>query len=308
VPLLLGVGYSASIGGIATPIGTPPNGVFMAVYRNVTGLSVPFHEWMMLGCVVALLMLVAAWVVLCWGIRGVKSVEMEHGGRWTSAQSRTLIVFGFAALAWITREIPFGGWAGLLENWLGITEAGDTTVAIIAVLALFLIPSGDPEGGRLLDWATASTIPWGVLILFGGGIAIATAFESSGLSAVIGEGVEGLRNLPPLAVIATVCLMVTFLSEVTSNTATSNILMPILAATATANDMDPALLMIPATLSNSLAFMMPVGTPPNAIVYGTGQVGIAAMVRYGLVLNLIGVAIVSLVCWKLLPIVIGARG
>jgi sodium-dependent dicarboxylate transporter 2/3/5 len=301
VPLLLGVAYAASIGGIATPIGTPPNGVFLAVYHGVTGQSVPFHQWMILGGTVAILMLTSAWLVLCWGLRGAAAVEFERAKSWTAAQKRTLAVFGIAALAWITREIPYGGWSALV----GPTAAGDMTVAIVAVLALFLIPNADAEGGRLLDWQTAASIPWGVLILFGGGIAIATAFESSGLSAVIGETVHGVRDWPVLAVIAVICLGITFLSEVTSNTATSNILMPILAAAAKANGMDPAVLMVPATLSNSLAFMMPVGTPPNAIVYASGQVRIADMVRYGLVLNLVGAAIVALVSWQLLPVVFG---
>jgi sodium-dependent dicarboxylate transporter 2/3/5 len=298
VPLLLGVAYAASIGGIATPIGTPPNGVFLAVYREVTGQSVSFYQWMIVGGAAALLMLVAAWLVLCWGLRAVAPIAIERDVKWTASQKRTLAIFGLAALAWITRDIPLGGWSGLLET----SKAEDMTVAIVAVLALFLIPDGD--GGRLLDWQTAVTIPWGVLILFGGGIAIATAFESSGLSVVIGETVHGIGDWPMLEVLAVVCLGVTFLSEVTSNTATSNILMPILAAAANANGMDPAVLMIPATLSNSLAFMMPVGTPPNAIVYASGQVRIADMVRYGLVLNLIGTAIVSLVCWQLLPVVL----
>jgi sodium-dependent dicarboxylate transporter 2/3/5 len=301
VPLLLGVAYASSIGGIATPIGTPPNGVFLAVYRGITGQTVPFYQWMLIGGAVAILMLATAWLVLCWGLRGVAPLELERNEQWTSAQKRTLMVFGLAALAWITREIPFGGWSGLMES----TAAEDMTVAIVASVALFLIPSGASDGGRLLDWRTAASIPWGVLILFGGGIAIATAFQSSGLSAVIGETVEGVRDWHPLAVIGVVCLSVTFLSEVTSNTATSNVLMPILAAAAKANDMDPAVLMIPATLSNSLAFMMPVGTPPNAIVYASGQVRIADMVRYGLVLNLVGAAIVALVCWLLLPVVLG---
>jgi solute carrier family 13 (sodium-dependent dicarboxylate transporter), member 2/3/5 len=308
VPLLLGIAYSASIGGIATPIGTPPNGVFLAVYRNITGLTVPFHQWMMFAGVVSIGMLAVCWFVLSWGIRGGPAVHVQTGDRWTTAQKRALLVFGLAALAWITREIPFGGWAALAEAWLGVSAAGDTTVAILAVLALFLIPSGEDDGRRLLDWTTAASIPWGVLILFGGGIAIASAWESSGLSAVIGQSAEGLRDLPTLAIIGAVCLVVTFLSEVTSNTATSNILMPILAAAAMANDIDPALLMIPATLANSLAFMMPVGTPPNAIVYGSGRVRIADMVRYGLVLNLAGVVIVTLVSWWLLPIVFGVSG
>jgi sodium-dependent dicarboxylate transporter 2/3/5 len=142
-----------------------------------------------------------------------------------------------------------------------------------------------------------------VLLLFGGGIALAKAFDASGLSTSIGELVSMLRDWPTLAVLATLCVSVTFLSEFTSNTATSNILMPILAAAAAANQMSPALLMVPATLSNSLAFMMPVGTPPNALVFGTGRVRIADMVRYGLVLNLASSAIVTLVCWKLVPLV-----
>lgn len=307
VPLLLGVAYSASIGGIATPIGTPPNGVFQAVYGRITGRTVPFHEWMMLAGLVAILMLIATWLVLAWSVRGVRSVDVKTDEHWTTAQKRTLMVFGLTAISWITREIPFGGWSELLKHFLGVTEAGDMTVAIAAVLALFLIPSGDREGGRLLDWPTAASIPWGVLILFGGGIAIAAAVESSGLSKLLGEAVMGIRELPTLAILAAVCLGVTFLSEFTSNTATSNILMPILAAAAAANGMEPALLMFPATLSNSLAFMMPVGTPPNAIVYGSGHVRIRDMVRYGVVLNLIGAAIVTLVCWKLLPVVFGVK-
>jgi sodium-dependent dicarboxylate transporter 2/3/5 len=170
---------------------------------------------------------------------------------------------------------------------------------------LFLIPSGAGDGKRLLDWETAKQIPWGVLLLFGGGIAIAKAFDSSGLSTSIGSLVDRLQDGPTLAVIGMLCLLVTFFSEFTSNTATSNILMPILAAAAVANKLDPALLMFPATLSNSLAFMMPVGTPPNALVFGTGRVRIAEMVRYGLVLNLASTMIVTLVCWKLLPVVFG---
>jgi sodium-dependent dicarboxylate transporter 2/3/5 len=251
---------------------------------------------------ISLLMMCAAWILLTARLGKTPPVEMPVDRNWTKPQKRTLIVFGLAALAWTTREIPFGGWS----QWLGIAAADDMTVAIAAAIALFLIPSGDEQhGGRLLNWKTAETIPWGILILFGGGIAIATAFQASGLSAEIGKFVQGLRDWPTLAIIATICFTVTFLSEFTSNTATANILMPILAATAKANGMDPALLMIPATFSNSLAFMMPVGTPPNAIAYGSGHVRIADMVRAGFVLNLIGAVIVTLFCWLLLPLVFG---
>lgn len=306
VPLLLGIAYSSSIGGIATPIGTPPNGVFLAAYKTATGNTVPFHEWLLIGGLVAVLMLFVAWVVLTWNLGGVPSVEVETEGEWTTQQKRILTVLGLTALAWITREIPFGGWSALLTDSLGPTEAGDATVALIAVVVLFLLPSGTGDGSRLLDWPTAKKIPWGVLLLFGGGIAIAKAFDASGLSTDIGSLVANLRDWPPLAVIAVLTLAVTFFSEFTSNTATSNILMPILAAAAAANTIEPAVLMFPATLANSLAFMMPVGTPPNALVFGTGRVRIKDMIRYGLVLNLASTAIVTLVCWKLVPYVFDA--
>ncbi len=300
VPLLLSVAYGSSIGGIATPIGTAPNGIFMGVYEEATGLTVPFHQWMMLCVPITIVMMIAAWLLLTYKLGGVDDLEIPPDKQWTTPQKRTLAVFGLACLAWLTREIPFGGWS----TWFGVPGAEDMTVAVAATLLLFIIPSGNGEkGSRLLDWKIAEDIPWGVLILFGGGICLAAGFESSGLSQVIGSLASGLRDWPPVAIVATLCFSVTFLSEFTSNTATANILMPILAATAKANGMNPALLMIPATLSNSLAFMMPVGTPPNAIAYGTGHVKIGHMIRAGFVLNVIGAIIVTLFCWLLLPLV-----
>ncbi len=303
VPLLLGIAYSASIGGVATPIGTPPNGVFMAAYATATGVSVPFHEWFALGSIITVLMLAVAWIVLTWRLGGVPGVEVDSEGEYTVMQKRILVVLGLTALAWITREIPFGGWSELFSTYVGPSAAGDTTVALAAVVALFLLPSGARDGSRLLDWPTAKSIPWGVLLLFGGGIAIAKAFDASGLSTSIGGLVGVLSDWPTLAVLGTLTVSVTFFSEFTSNTATSNILMPILAAAAAANAMAPAMLMIPATFSNSLAFMMPVGTPPNALVFATGRVRITDMVRYGLILNLASSVIVTLVCWKLIPVI-----
>lgn len=300
VPLLLGIAYSASIGGVATPIGTPPNGVFIAAYKTATGASVPFHQWLIVGGTIAVLVLLVAWVVLTWKLSGVPGVDVEIEGEWTTPQKRVLTILGLTALAWITREIPFGGWSTLM----GADQAGDTTVALAAVVVLFLTPSGAGDGTRLLDWETAKKIPWGVLLLFGGGIAIAKAFELSGLSTSIGELVNVLHDWPTLPVLAVLCVVTAFFSEFTSNTATSNILMPILAAAAAANQLEPALLMFPATMCNTLAFMLPVGTPPNALVFGTGRVRMADMVRYGLVLNLAASAIVTFVCWKVLPAVI----
>jgi sodium-dependent dicarboxylate transporter 2/3/5 len=305
-PLMLGIAYSASIGGVTTPIGTPPNGVFQNAYKVATGTTVPFTQWLLVGGLVATLVLFAAWVVLTWRLANVPPIAMEERTAWTVAQKRTLLVFAIAALAWITREIPIGesgagGWAA----WLGVEQVGDTTVAIVAALALFLLPSGDEKGERLLDWPTAAQIPWDVLLLFGGGIAIAKAFEASKLSELIGQVVTTLGDWPTLAVIGTVCVAITFLSEFTSNTATSNILMPVLAAAAKAGGLNPAMLMFPATLSNSLSFMLPVGTPPNAIAFSSGRVRVRDMVRVGIVLNLVGAAVTTLVCWKLLPVVFG---
>lgn len=301
MPLMLGIAYSASIGGISTPIGTPPNGAFQIVYQKTTGVTMPFHTWMAVGGTVAILVLLAAWVVLTWRLSGVPPIELGKRQKWTSAQLRTMAVLAFAAVSWITREIPFGGWS----QWVGFgKDEGDMTVAMIAVLALFLIPSGDEEGNRLLDWETAAKIPWGMLILFGGGIAMASAFDSSKLSQLIGSQVSDLEQWPTVALLSIVCVTVTFLSEFTSNMATANIMMPILAAAATANGLNPAMLMFPATMSNTLSFMMPVGTPPNAIAFGTGRVRMRDMVRIGFVLNLIGAAITTLVCLKLLPVVL----
>jgi sodium-dependent dicarboxylate transporter 2/3/5 len=305
VPLLLSVAYGSSIGGIATPIGTAPNGIFMGVYETATGHAVPFHQWMLLCVPITVVMMFAAWAVLTYGLKDVEHLEIPSDKEWTSPQKRTLAIFGLACIGWITREIPYGGWS----SWLEVPGAEDMTVALAATLLLFIVPSGAGEkGSRLLTWEIAEDIPWGVLILFGGGLCIGTAFEKSGLSLVMGDLTRGLKDWPPLAIIATLCFSVTFLSEFTSNTATSNILMPILAATAKANSLDPALLMIPATLSNSLAFMMPVGTPPNAIVYGTGHLRIGQMVRTGFILNIIGAVIVTLFCWQLLPLVFDHTG
>ena len=189
--------YCASIGGIATPIGTAPNGVFQGVYRELTGYEIPFDQWIIVGSVAAMLMMFASWVVFAFSVRGVTGIHIQTTDRWTQPQIRTLVIFSLAALAWITREVPFGGWSVWMPRINGKSAVGDTTVAVAAALAMFLLPSGERDGTKLLDWKTAVTIPWGVLILFGGGIAIAAAFESSGLSKVIGEAVTGIPSYNP---------------------------------------------------------------------------------------------------------------
>jgi sodium-dependent dicarboxylate transporter 2/3/5 len=204
-----------------------------------------------------------------------------------------LLIFGLTVLAWITRNEPFGGWS----VWLGLKGASDATVALIAVVAMFLIPNG--RGGQLLNWDTAVKVPWGILILFAGGIAIAQAFIETGLSQAVGEQLSVLSGLHPLIIIVFVALSVTFLTEITSNTAITVLLMPILGPAALAANIDPVLLMLPAAMAASYGFMMPVGTPPNAIVFGTGAVPISSMVREGLVLNFIGAAVITTVCYWL---------
>ena len=214
---------------------------------------------------------------------------MPSVGRWRKEEVRTMIVFSITALLWMTRKEPFGGWS----EWFGLQTANDASVALLAVVAMFLVPNG--RGERLLDWETAVRIPWGILILFGSGIAIAKAFVGSGLSESVGMSLAGLGALPVVLVVATVCLAVTFLTEITSNTASTTLLMPILAAGAMNSGMDHLLLMVPAAMSASFAFMLPVATGPNAVVFGSGLLSVKDMARAGVALNFFGVAVITLV-------------
>lgn len=292
-PLLLGIAYAASVGGIGTPIGTPPNLIFMQIYRETTGSEVSFLTWMSWGVPVVLLMvpLMALWLTR--NLSGVGQVKVPEVGPWRTAEARVLTVFGLTALAWITRKEPFGGWS----SWLDLPGAGDASVAFVAVVSMFLISDG--RGGRLLDWKSAERIPWGMLLLFAGGITIARGFEATGISVALGELLSGLAYLPLLLVIAIICLAITFLTEMTSNTATTTLMMPVLAAAAIGAGIDPVLLMVPAAMSASCAFMLPVATAPNAIMFGTGRFTAGDMASAGLALNLIGVLVVSLTIYLL---------
>ena len=194
----------------------------------------------------------------------------------------------------MTRSEPFGGWSALF----GLPYTHDSMVALLAAVAMFVVPNG--SGGRLLDWETAADIPWGMLILFGAGISIAAAFGASGLSATIGDALSALAGWPTLLLLLAICLCVTFLTETTSNTATTTLLMPILAAAAIGAAMDPRLLMIPAAMSASCAFMLPVATAPNVVVFSTERIPLQRMVREGLVLNLLGALAISLLCYLLI--------
>lgn len=296
IPLLLGIAFAANVGGIGTPIGTPPNLVMIAAYKDLGHPELSFTEWMKFGVPVTISMVLVIWLWLSRGITSKKPITLPDPGTWRNAEVRTLTVFGLTALAWITRSEPFGGW----KTWFELPEANDASVAFIAVILLFCLPSGNKKGEKLLDWKTANQIPWGMLVLVGAGLCLGEAFKQSGLSASIANIFSGIESLPLFGLLLLVALLVTFLTEMTSNTATTNVLMPILGAAATASNIDPIFLMIPAAMSASCAFMLPVATIPNAVVFGTGQISVKRMASEGLILNLLGALTISGICYLLL--------
>ena len=308
--LLLGIAYSASIGGVGTPIGTPPNLLFLDAYGKISQQQpaadeqpaavedptedISFARWMIWIVPIVAIMIPLSGFWLTRNLPPHDPIVVPPVGNWRTEEVRTLAVFAVTALLWITLKEPFGGWRTLL----GFPGASNASVALVAVVAMFLIPNG--KGERLLNWETAANIPWGILLLFSSGMVIAAAFKTSGLSEAIGSSLTGLGQIPVLLLIAAFCLSITFLTEVTSNTATAALLLPILGNVALSNDIDPKVIMIPATISASFAFMLPAATGPNAVVFGSGQLTIREMAREGFALNLIGVAVVTLICfWAL---------
>lgn len=293
-PLILAIAYGASIGGLGTPVGSPPNLVFMRVYAQSTGSEIGFTDWMRFGLPTVALLLPLAALWLGRGLRGSPPAEVPTLGPWDAGERRVLGVFALVALAWISRSEPFGGW----RTWLGFEHANDASVALLGVIAMALIPDG--RGSRLLTWEAAERIPWGALILFGGGIAIAAAFETSGLSELLAVHLRALDQVPLLLRIVLLCAGVVAVGEIASNTATAVLLMPILAAAGVAAGVDPALLMVPAVLAASCSFILPVGTAPNTIAFGSGQVSGRDMLRHGAMLDVLAVAVISSVCLYLL--------
>ncbi len=294
VALILGIAYAASVGGLGTLIGTPPNVIFAGIYEEETGNEFGFINWMKIGIPIVMISLP---LMAFWLTRHVKltdKIVLPQIGEWRVEEKRTLWIFGLTALAWITRKDPFGGWS----EWLNIPLAGDSTVALFAVVMMFIFPNG--KGEKLLDWQTAKKIPWDMLLLFAGGIAIAKGFTASGLSAMLGEWLTSLSYLSPILMILTICLVVTYLTEITSNTATATLLMPVLAVAAISSGLDPKIFMIPAAMAASCAFMLPVATAPNAIAYGTGEIEIQDMVKEGAILSFLISTIVAIVCYWLL--------
>lgn len=307
--LMLGIGYAATIGGIATLIGTPPNAIFAGVVEKTYGYSISFVEWMSFGLPLSAVMLVVTWFYLT---RIVFRSELDHlpGGQEfiqrqiarLGAMSReekyVAAVFCTVALLWILR--------GVFKP-AGLEMVKDSTIAIAGALALFIIPVNLAKREFLLDWRTAVTIPWDIIVLFGGGFALAQGFNDSGLTLWLARQLSVLQGVDILLIIAVVVLLVIFLTEVTSNTATASLLLPVMGALAVAIDVHPLGLMVAAVLAASFAFMLPVATPPNAIVFSSRYVTIPQMVRAGIWLNLIGALLITGFVGFILPRVWGIR-
>ncbi len=311
--MMLAVAYGASIGGIGTLVGTPPNLVLAGMAPNLVADITPltFGGWMLFGVPFVALFLPVVGLQLGRGLSGGSghdpglAAERAALGAMTPAERRVAVLFGVTAVAWITRGgLDFGfvsvpGWAGVLAGWGVIPDAGmitDAVPAIAAAVLATLLPSGDPSGRRMLSWEEIQHgVPWGVLLLFGGGFAIADSVRAAGVDQWLAVRLEDLSALPLPLVILSVCLITTSATEFTSNTATATLLMPVMAALASVLGVHPYLLMVPATVSASCAFMLPVATPPNAIVIGSGKVSAREFFREGLWLNLVGAILTTLV-------------
>jgi sodium-dependent dicarboxylate transporter 2/3/5 len=300
--LLLGVAYAASIGGIGTLIGTPPNALFAGFMRRAYGIEIGFAQWMMLGVPVALILLLGAWFLLTRvvfrvpaeepaGVAERLTAEMVEQPPVSIPERRVGVVFLITALAWIMRPLLADVIPGL----------DDTVIAIAAAFVLFVIPSG--RGGFLMDWATAARLPWDVLLLFGGGLSLASAILQSGLSAWIGDALANLETLPIVVLIMALVLVTTALTEMASNTATAAALLPVAGAIASQFGLDAAALTVPVVLAASCCFMLPVATPPNALFYGSGYIAVAQMARAGVLIDLFGVALVLIASYSLAGIV-----
>ncbi len=304
VAILLGLAYGASIGGIATPVGTPTNLIVMAYLNEQFDIQISFAQWIKIGLPVALVMLPAAWLCLT---RFAQKIEVDSAragsdvlkreiarlGAMSVAEKRVLFTFAFIAACWVFRS-PLNA----LEIFGVAIFAGvtDHLIAIFGAVILFLIPAGITRE-RLLDWPTAVKIPWGVLLLFGGGLSMASAISKTGLAAWLGVQMAGVASLPLLLMLVVLVAFVIFATELASNVATASALLPLIGALAVASGQDPILMSIPIAMAASCAFMLPIATGPNAIAFATGEVSIAKMARIGLLLNLLGVVLISTVLY-----------
>jgi len=314
--LMLGIAYAASIGGIATLIGTPPNLVFASMAQQLVGEPVDFLTWMGVGLPVTVVMLPLAWWYLVrWahpvpaglGVRRELLEEQRLAlGRMGRGERAALAIFGLTAAGWVLRSEKNLGALTLpgVQTWLpGVT---DSTIAMVGALLAFAVPLSLRRQSFALDWESARDIPWGVLILFGGGLSLASAFQSTGLSSWVAGLVTRLEGSPTWIIVGTAAALIVFLTELTSNTATATLAMPVFASAAVGLGFHPYALMVTGALAASMAFMLPVATPPNAIVFGSGLVSVPQMARAGFAMNLVSVAVSTLAGLLLVPAVLGA--
>lgn len=313
IGILLGIAYGASIGGVATLVGTPPNLSFIRIFHIYFPSSpeISFSQWMLFALPTAICLFLVAWLILYrsykprrddWpGIsREIIHKQLQKLGKKSYEENVVLVIFILLALLWLTRadlnlgRITLRGWAGLFPH---ASFINDGTAAILMAIVLFIIPARNKPGTPILDWKTASGLPWHILLLFGGGFALALGIKDSGLSSWIGMQLQGVSSFHPIIVILCISLLITFLTELTSNTATTEMVLPVLAGISITTGINPLLLMVPATLSASMAFMLPVATPPNAIVFGTNRITMGQMARTGLILNLAGAVIITLMMY-----------
>jgi sodium-dependent dicarboxylate transporter 2/3/5 len=308
--LLLCIAYAASIGGVATIVGSPPNGILVRFLQQTYGVEVSFTRWMMYGVPLALAMLPLGWLLTTKLIFPTRMGEIPGGreyvaeefarlGPLNKGERVTLYVFAATVSLWVFRPLIAGIAVGGMKPLAGLS---DTIIAVAAAIALFVLPVDRKRGLFAMDWPTAVKLPWGVLILFGGGLALAAAIETNGVSAFLGSFAQGFGGWPAIAVVLVVVTATVFLSEVTSNTAQVATMLPILAALAPGLGVPPALLLVPCTMAASLAFMMPVGTPPNAIVFGTGLLTIPQMIKAGFWLNIAGIVVIVGLTWVLIKV------
>jgi len=318
--LLLAVAFAATIGGMATLIGTPPNGILLAQMETIFPQSpgIDFFSWMIFAVPFSGVFLIVAWAWLTMvSFRNLPAVIMEGPtiikkelsalGPLRKGEMWTLLVFCGVALAWLFRTPKVIGDLVIPGINTYIPGIHDSTIAIAGAIILFMLPVDIKEGTYTLDWASAKTIPWGILILFGGGICLSEAFIASGLADIIAEHLTLLEVLPPVLIILLIGLLITYLNEVISNTAVASIMIPLMALTAISMGVNPLLLMITAALASSLGFMLPVGTPPNAIAYGTGYIRVKDMIKAGFALNIIGVLLVTIFMSYIVPTVMGIQ-
>ncbi len=324
VSLMLGIAYACSVGGIATLVGTPPNLAFARIFEMSFPKAEPvtFGTWILLGLPISVVMLLVIWVVITKVVfrfpkslvvdRAIIEREYEKLGKTSFEETVVLLAFILTALLWVFRKdlklgiLTVPGWSNLLPYPKHID---DGTIAISMALILFFVPARNRKHGSptVMGVDVFRKVPWDIVLLFGGGFALAKGFQVSGLSEFIGHQISGLAKLSPFIMILCICTVLTFLTELTSNTATTQMVLPILASLAIGMKMNPLLLMVPATISASCAFMMPVATPPNAIVFGSGRLKVADMAKAGIIINLLGVIVVSSIFYFLGTWILGIK-